>query len=94
MTTCLTSQPSAGLETVLAHIDHAVQLIGPWQVGFGSDGALARLDAAAIRRPMWKRLLGETSCGCSKKFPAERPFKDRFALLLRMWHGSIKGESH
>lgn len=47
MTTWLTSGPAASLDTVLNHIDHAVQLIGPLRVGFGSDGALDRLDAQA-----------------------------------------------
>lgn len=47
MTTWLTSGPTASLDTVLDHIDHVVQLIGPLHVGFGSDGALDRLDAQA-----------------------------------------------
>ena len=47
MTTWLTAGPAASLATVLDHIDHAVQLIGPAQVGFGSDGGLDQLDAAA-----------------------------------------------
>jgi membrane dipeptidase len=46
MTTWLTDKPTASIDTVLNHIDHAVQLIGADQVGFGSDGALDRLDAA------------------------------------------------
>ena len=47
MTTWLTDKPTASLATVLDHIDHAVQLIGAAHVGFGSDGAISRLDAAA-----------------------------------------------
>ena len=47
MTTWLTDKPSANLDTVLDHIDHAVQLVGPEHVGFGSDGALDHLDAEA-----------------------------------------------
>ena len=47
MTTWLTSGPTASLNTVLDHIDHVVQLIGPLHVGFGSDGALDRLDMQA-----------------------------------------------
>ena len=45
MTTWLTTDPTASLKTVIEHIDHAVQLIGPSQVGFGSDGALDQLNA-------------------------------------------------
>lgn len=47
MTTWLTSQPIVNLDTVINHIDHAVQLIGADKVGFGSDGALDKLDAPA-----------------------------------------------
>ena len=47
MTTWLTDQPTASLNTVIDHIDHAVQLIGAAQIGFGSDGALDQLDAPA-----------------------------------------------
>jgi membrane dipeptidase len=45
MTTWLTSKPTANLDTVIDHIDHAVQLIGADKVGFGSDGALNKLNA-------------------------------------------------
>jgi membrane dipeptidase len=47
MTTWLTDKPSASLDTVIEHIDHAAQLIGATQIGFGSDGALDQLDAQA-----------------------------------------------
>lgn len=47
MTTWLTSGSSADLNTVIDHIDHAAQLIGADKIGFGSDGALDRLDAGA-----------------------------------------------
>lgn len=47
MTTWLTSQPTANLNTVIDHIDHVVQLIGADKVGFGSDGAVDTLDAPA-----------------------------------------------
>lgn len=45
MTTWLTNEPKASLETVIKHIDYAAQLIGADKVGFGSDGALDQLDA-------------------------------------------------
>lgn len=47
MTTWLTNEPTASLDTVIKHIDHAAQLIGADNVGFGSDGALDSLDAQA-----------------------------------------------
>lgn len=47
MTTWLTDKPKASLETVLDHVDHAARLIGADHIGFGSDGALDSLDAAA-----------------------------------------------
>jgi membrane dipeptidase len=47
MTTWLTELPNASLDTVIRHIDHAVQLIGANRIGFGSDGALDKLDAAS-----------------------------------------------
>jgi membrane dipeptidase len=40
LTTWLTAGETASQATVLDHIDHAVQLIGPDKVGFGSDGEL------------------------------------------------------
>lgn len=46
MTCWLTDGPRASIETVIDHIDHALQIIGAPQVGFGSDGALVALDAA------------------------------------------------
>lgn len=45
MTTWLTSAPTADLNTVIDHIDHAAQLIGADKIGFGSDGGLEKLDA-------------------------------------------------
>lgn len=45
MTTWLTSAPTADINTLIDHIDHAVQLIGANKVGFGSDGGLEKLDA-------------------------------------------------
>lgn len=47
MTVWLTQNSTASINTVIDHIDHAVQLIGTAQVGFGSDGALDKLDAPA-----------------------------------------------
>ncbi|HET7433321.1 MAG TPA: membrane dipeptidase [Thermoanaerobaculia bacterium] len=47
MTTWLTDGDTATIDTLLAHIRHAVDLIGPKQVGFGSDGDIEKLDAAA-----------------------------------------------
>jgi len=47
MTTWMTDKPTASLDTVLDHIDHAAQLIGADHVGFGSDGAIDKLDAVA-----------------------------------------------
>lgn len=68
MTTWLTSGPTASLNTVLDHIDHAVQLIGPLQVGFGSDGALDRLDAQAELARMGN-VQKENSGGPSAEWP-------------------------
>jgi microsomal dipeptidase-like Zn-dependent dipeptidase len=34
------------MDTLVDHIDHALQVIGAPQVGFGSDGALVSLDMA------------------------------------------------
>jgi membrane dipeptidase len=48
----LTDKPGGNLNTILAHIDHAVQLIGPTQVGFGSDGYINQLDATAELKDM------------------------------------------
>lgn len=52
MTNWLTSRPSASLDTVIDHIAYAAKLIGPEHVGFGSDGALDLLDAAAELRDL------------------------------------------
>lgn len=48
----LTNKPGGTLSTVIAHIDHAVQLIGPSRVGFGSDGFINQLDAEAELKDM------------------------------------------
>lgn len=47
MTNWLTNRATASLDDVVAHIDHAVQLIGPQHVGFGSDGSVDKHDAEA-----------------------------------------------
>ncbi|HYO77562.1 MAG TPA: membrane dipeptidase [Thermoanaerobaculia bacterium] len=52
MTTWLTNRATASIDDVVAHIDHAVQLIGPAHVGFGSDGSLDRHDAEAETKGM------------------------------------------
>jgi membrane dipeptidase len=52
MTTWLTEQPTASLDTVLDHVDHAAKLIGADHVGFGSDGAIDKLDATAETKRM------------------------------------------
>lgn len=52
MTTWLTSRETASMADVVAHIDHAVQLIGPQHVGFGSDGSLDKHDADAETQRM------------------------------------------
>lgn len=54
LTNWLTQAPSASIDTVIDHIDHAVQLIGPQHVGFGSDGGLERRDAEEERIGMEK----------------------------------------
>ncbi len=45
MSTWLTSEPQVTINTLIDHIEHAVQLIGAQQVGFGSDGGLSGLNA-------------------------------------------------
>jgi membrane dipeptidase len=52
MTTWLTNRETASIADVVAHIDHAVQLIGPQHVGFGSDGSLDKHDAEAETQRM------------------------------------------
>lgn len=52
MTNWLTTQPTASLDTVIDHIAYAAKLIGVEHVGFGSDGALDALDAAAETNSM------------------------------------------
>lgn len=48
----LTNKPGGNINVLLDHIDHAVQLIGPDQVGFGSDGYVSQLDAAVELKGM------------------------------------------
>jgi len=58
---------TAGLDDVIAHLDHAVQLIGPEHVGLGSDfdgGGTAIADATAVPRiteALLARGYGETA---------------------------------
>lgn len=47
MTWWLTQKPTANLNTVIDHIEHVAQLISADKVGFGSDGALDKLNAAS-----------------------------------------------
>ena len=55
----MTDKPTASLDTVLDHIDHVAKLIGADHVGFGSDGAVDKLDAVAEPRT-WPRCRGTT----------------------------------
>jgi membrane dipeptidase len=71
MTTWLTDKPSANLDTVLDHIDHAVHLVGPEHVGFGSDGALDQLDADAELKRM-ARVQASHAGGPSFEWPVRR----------------------
>ena len=72
MTTWLTSRDTASIADVVAHIDHAVQLIGASHVGFGSDGSLDRHDAAAETERMARvQQYGSNPGGPSFEWPVK-----------------------
>jgi membrane dipeptidase len=86
MSTWLTSADTASVETLVRHIDHAVQLIGAAHVGFGSDGAVDKLDAEAQTRQM-ARVQQFNGSGPSFEWPvrhariAELNAPDRLVVL-------------